>query len=104
MDGREKYDIYREMSDAIPFLERQIRDSLEANDYTVYTVFLAVAVEEERLYFCDIEYGGSPEKYKRLYQRMTREQLEKYFLLNKDKGESTSIDDYIEGDNEDDEY
>ena len=93
MDGREKYDIYREMSDAIPFLERQIRDSLEANDYTVYTVFLAVAVEEERLYFCDIEYGGSPEKYKRLYQRMTREQLEKYFLLNKEvKSEIEGVD------------
>lgn len=101
MDGKEKYDIYREMNDAIPFLERQIRDSLEANDYTVYTVFLAVAVEEERLYFCDIEYGGSPEKYKRLYQRMTREQLEKYFLLNKEVKSEIDCVDYDEEDNVD---
>ena len=78
MTHTEKYDIYNEMMTDIPNLENRIRQSLTENGYTIYTVFLSVQDEENRLYFCDIEYGGSPEKYNRIYGGKTREAIEKF--------------------------
>ena len=80
MTRLEKYKVYCEMTDAIPDLENRIRKALETSkvNYTIYTVFLSVSSEEEGTYFCDIEYGGSPEKYKRIYGNYTREAIEKF--------------------------
>lgn len=85
MTGREKYEVYREMTDEIPELEARIRQSLSERDYKIYSVFLAVADEENKLYFCDIEYGGSPEKYNRIYKNLSKETIVKHFYLKEDR-------------------
>ena len=85
MTHKEKYNIYNEMMNDIPELENRIRQNLMESGYTIYTVFLAVQDEENRLYFCDIEYGnGTSEGYNRLYKNLSKEALEKFFKL---KGE-----------------
>lgn len=84
MTHKEKYDIYTEMMNDIPELENRIRQSLTEREYTIYTIFLAVQDEENRLYFCDIEYGnGTPEGYNRIYKNLSKEALEKFFKLKK---------------------
>ena len=84
MTHKEKYDIYTEMMNDIPELENRIRQSLMEREYTIYTVFLAVQDEENRLYFCDIEYGnGTPEGYNRIYKNLSKEALEKFFICEK---------------------
>lgn len=82
MTHTEKYDIYNEMMNDIPNLENRIRRSLTESGYTIYTVFLSVQDEENRLYFCDIEYGnGTPEGYNRIYKSLSKETLEKHFKV-----------------------
>ena len=76
------HDIYREMNDAIPELEKAITEYYETRGYVVYTVFLSVSNEANREYFCDIEVGGSPEKYKRIYGRKTQKTLVDHYIKN----------------------
>lgn len=81
-EGRRKYDIYREMMDDIPNLEKLVREYLTRNNMTEYGIFFSVADEDNRLYFCDIEYGnGEPHSYRRIYKRLTKEALVKFFGL-----------------------
>ena len=86
MTHTEKYDIYNEMMNDIPDLENRIRQSLTENGYIIYTVFLSVQDEENRLYFCDIEYGnGTPEGYNRIYKNLSKEALEKHFKVKENE-------------------
>lgn len=80
MTGREKYEIYTTMMMQAEILERAIRRYYEEREYTIYSVFLAVQNEEERTYFVDIEVGGSPEKYCRIYGEKTSEALRKKYM------------------------
>jgi len=76
-----EYDIYRAMMQDIPEIEATIRERLTNDGYTVYTVFLSVAVEAERLYFVDIEYSKNGD-YNRIYRRMDKDALLKYFHIS----------------------
>lgn len=81
LSGNSEYDIYKDMMHEIPEIENTIREHLTTNGCTVYGVFLAVAVENERLYFCDIEYSKSG-NYNRIYRRMSKKELLKFFHIN----------------------
>lgn len=80
MTAYEKYQIYTAMYEQAKILENAIRRYYEERDYTIYCVYLAVANEEERTYFVDIEVGGSPEKYRRIYGEKTAEALRKHYM------------------------
>lgn len=74
------YAIYRDMLDESKDLEEEIRTALEKLDVTIYTVYVSVGDENTRQFFADIEYGGSPEKYRRYRGLYTKAQLERKFL------------------------
>lgn len=78
--SREKYNIYCEMYDAIPDLERRIKESLQRRKFSnIYCVFLSVADEDKRAYFCDIEYSnGTSDSYNRIYGTYTLDKIEKF--------------------------
>lgn len=80
MTAYEKYQIYTAMYKQAEVLEKAIRRYYEERDYTVYCVYLAVASEEERTFFVDIEVGGSSEKYHRIYGDKTADALCKKYL------------------------
>lgn len=80
MTYKEKYLIYQQMFEEAQELEKKIRAALELLGLTVYCVYIAVGKEEEKQFFTDIEYGGSPEKYRRYRGLYTKEQLTKRFL------------------------
>ena len=80
---RYDYDLYREMQDMAQYLMDMIEHNLSVVfDGTIYNVYVSVGDIEEKTYFCDIEIGGSPEKYNRWYGYYTIERLKKIF----DKG------------------
>lgn len=80
MTRYEKYQIYTAMYEQARILESAIRRYYEEREYTVYCVYLAVADEEKKTYFVDIEVGGSPEKYHRIYGEKTADALRKKYL------------------------
>lgn len=73
MTHQEKYAVYNEMFKAIPELEKKVENHFK--DRTIYGIFFSVADEENRKYFVDIEVGGSPETYRRIYGTYTLAQL-----------------------------
>jgi len=80
MTREEKYQVYKAMMEMRGILEPRIRSYYEEQGYTVYCVYLSVADEETRTFFVDIEVGGSPEKYFRIYGKKTAEALRKKYL------------------------
>ena len=80
MTGHEKFQIYTAMYEQAKVLEKAIRRYYEERGYTIYCVYLAVADEEERTFFVDIEVGGSPEKYHRIYGEKTAEALKNKYM------------------------
>ena len=75
MTDREKYNTYSEMYDKTFTYTSDLVIKYSNLGYTVYTVFIAVADEETRSYFVEIEIGGSPEKYKHIRKTMTETEL-----------------------------
>ena len=81
MDGKERYKIYREMQETAYSLESILTERLQDKGYKVYTMYIAVSIEETRTYFIDIEYGNdTPGGYHRHYRTITENKLEKAFL------------------------
>lgn len=79
-----KYEIYRTMCDTAYKLEKAIRDYYDKKGLKVYSAYVSVGSEEERMYFVDIEIGGSPTTYQRIYGL---------------KSEDALINKYVKGEN-----
>lgn len=79
MTERQKYEIYRQMFDRAEELRIEIEGHLIHKYSMVYTVFVSVGDEEKKLYFVDVEAGGSRETYFHFRGMLTEEQILKKF-------------------------
>lgn len=78
MDGRKKYEIYRQMFDKSQEFMQRVQEHLSQEYSKVYTVFISVGDEEKGLYFVDVEAGGN-KPYFRYRGMATEEQIQKFY-------------------------
>lgn len=78
------YETYREMYETSQKLEKAVRAYYEKKGYKVYSAYVSVGKEDERLYFVDIEVGGSPDLYKRIYGLKSEDALINKYMKGED--------------------
>ena len=79
-----KYEIYRTMCDTAYKLEKAIREYYDKKGLKVYCAYVSVGNEEQRLYFVDIEIGGSANTYKRIYGLKSEDALINKYMKGED--------------------